>query len=185
MRVFIAIDIDESIRARIATFIEGVAGFAPDARWVRPESLHLTLKFIGERSEAEVETIKKALAVVKGESMQIGIRGYGFFPTLRSPRVFWIGVEAGPQLQALAAAVDEATASLGIPKEDRPFSPHLTLGTWRRADGVTGWAGVEALAGLDGPVFRIDHLVLYRSHPGRQPRYEPLRTFALTGTPPP
>src|SRR5436190_15946449 len=118
MRVFVAIDIDESIRARIATFLEGVAGLAPDARWVRPESLHVTLKFIGEKSEAEVEAIKKALAEVKGGTVEISLRGYGFFPTARSPRVFWIGIEAGPQLGSLAAAVDDATGALGIAKED-------------------------------------------------------------------
>jgi len=127
MRVFVAVDIDEQIRTRIATFMQGVAGFAPDARWVRPESLHVTLKFIGEKPETEVQAITKALGEVRGQSMQITMRGYGFFPTLRSPRVFWIGIEAGPELKALANAVDKATAALGIPLEDRPFNPHLTL----------------------------------------------------------
>ena len=135
MRLFIALDIDEAIRERLTRFVEGVTGFAPDARWMKPESLHVTLKFIGEQSEAAVEQIKNALGTIAMESAEIHFRGYGFFPTAKSPRVFWIGMEAGPQLAALAAAIDDQTASLGIPKEDRAFSPHLTLA---RGSGASG-----------------------------------------------
>jgi RNA 2',3'-cyclic 3'-phosphodiesterase len=135
MRLFIALDIDDAIRERITRFMVGVQAFAPDARWVKPESLHVTLKFIGEQPEAMVEKIKQALAAVRGDAMQIQFRGYGFFPTAKSARVFWIGIESGPQLASLATAVDDATASLGIPKEDRAFSPHLTLA---RAAGGSG-----------------------------------------------
>jgi 2'-5' RNA ligase len=127
MRLFIALDIDDAIRERIARFVEGVSGFAPDARWAKPESMHVTLKFIGEPPEPAVDQIKQALATVVSSAADIHFRGYGFFPTAKSARVFWIGVEAGPELAALAAAVDAKMASLGIPKEDRSFSPHLTL----------------------------------------------------------
>ena len=127
MRLFIALDIDDAIRARITRFLEGVNGFATDARWVRPESLHVTLKFIGEQPESAVDPIKHALSGIRGNASEIQFRGYGFFPTAKSSRVFWIGLEAGPQLAALAALIDDRTATLGIPKEDRAFSPHLTL----------------------------------------------------------
>jgi RNA 2',3'-cyclic 3'-phosphodiesterase len=127
MRVFVALDIDDGIRSRIARYLDGVRGFAPDARWVRPESLHVTLKFIGEKSEDEVETIRRALETIVAESIEIRIRGYGFFPGLQRPRVFWIGVEAGPELTSLAAVVDEKLSALAIPKEEHVFSPHLTL----------------------------------------------------------
>jgi 2'-5' RNA ligase len=127
MRLFVALDIDDAIRARIARFMEGVNGFAPDARWLKPGSLHVTLKFIGEQPETAVEQIKHALSTPTSGSAEIKFRGYGFFPTTKSARVFWIGLEAGSQLAALAAAVDEKMAALGIPKEDRGFSPHLTL----------------------------------------------------------
>ena len=69
-----------------------------DARWVRPESLHVTLKFIGNKSAEEVEDIKQALTRISAGAIEISFRGYGFFPTSKAPRVFWIGVEAGPQL---------------------------------------------------------------------------------------
>jgi len=127
MRLFIALDIDEAIRERIARCLEGVRNFAPDARWITPESMHVTLKFIGEQPETMLDPIQQSLAAVSAVATEINFRGYGFFPTPKSARVFWIGMDAGPRLAALAAAIDEATASLGIPKEDRAFSPHITL----------------------------------------------------------
>ena|SRR5438105_12347454 len=127
MRIFIALAIDDSIRERIARFVDGVHGFAPDARWVRPESMHVTLKFIGEKSEQAVVEIKQALEGIEASAMEIRFRGYGFFPTAKAARVFWIGIEAGPELPALAAKVDNKMAVLGIPKEEHAFSPHLTL----------------------------------------------------------
>lgn len=133
MRLFIALDMDEEIRQKIRTFVEGARGFAPDARWVRPESLHVTLKFIGEQPEGSLDALERALAQVSGSPFELSFRGYGFFPTPKSARVFWIGIQSGPQLSALASAIDNATATLDIPKEDRPFSPHLTLA--RRGGG--------------------------------------------------
>ncbi|MGA9966795.1 MAG: RNA 2',3'-cyclic phosphodiesterase, partial [Terriglobales bacterium] len=127
MRIFIALDIDEAIRQRIQRFMEGVSGFAPDARWVRPESLHITLKFIGEKPNEIVEEIKRSLSGVRSESFEITFRGYGFFPTAKAARVFWVGIESGPQLSSFAKAVDDSTSALGIRKEDHPFAPHLTL----------------------------------------------------------
>ena len=127
MRIFIALDIDEAIRDRLRLFMDGVGGFAPDARWVRAESLHVTLKFIGNKSAEEAEDIKRALARVTADRFDVSFRGYGFFPTAKSPRVFWVGVESGPQLGTLAKSVDDATAALGVPKEEHAFSPHLTL----------------------------------------------------------
>ena len=87
----------------------------------------MTLKFIGEQPEPAVDEIKQALTSVSASTIDIHFQGYGFFPAAKSARVFWIGMEAGPQLPALAAVIDEKMASLGIPKEERAFSPHLTL----------------------------------------------------------
>jgi 2'-5' RNA ligase len=123
------------IRDRIARFVEGVKGFVPDARWVKPESMHVTLKFIGEQPEPAVESIKLALRAVTARATEIQFRGHGFFPTAKSARVFWVGMEARPQLSALASAIDEKMAALGISKEDRAFSPHLTLA---RGSGGSG-----------------------------------------------
>jgi 2'-5' RNA ligase len=127
MRLFVALDIDDNIRGRVAGFLDGVRGFVPDARWVRPESLHVTLKFIGEKSEDEVGKIRRALETIVAKPVEMNIRGYGFFPGTRRPRVFWIGIESDAELTALATAVDEKLGELAIPKEEHAFSPHLTL----------------------------------------------------------
>lgn len=144
MRIFIALDIDDAVRERITRFLEGVRGFAPDARWVRPESLHVTLKFIGEKPPEAVEEIKHALGAIRSGTFDLSFRGFGFFPTLKAARVFWIGIQSGAALTALATSVDEATASLGIPKEDHAFSPHLTLARGGGHSGAPGWRKGDA-----------------------------------------
>ncbi len=135
MRLFVALDIDDAIRSRLARFLDGVRGFTPDARWARPESLHVTLKFIGEKPDEHVKKIKRSLETIAADVFEINFRGYGFFPTARAPRVFWVGIEAGPELSSLAATVDEKLASLDIPKEEHAFTPHLTLGRGGRGSG--------------------------------------------------
>ena len=135
MRLFIALDIDEDIRERISRFVEGVRNFAPDARWMNPDSMHATLKFLGEQPEETCESIKKSLTQLSTAGCEIHFKGYGFFPTAKSARVFWVGIEAAPELVAMAGMVDNKMAELGIPKEERPFSPHLTLA---RSSGGSG-----------------------------------------------
>jgi RNA 2',3'-cyclic 3'-phosphodiesterase len=136
MRLFIALDIADDIRERIARFMDGVREFAPDARWVRPESLHVTLKFIGEQPPEMAERVKQALSSVPVEAIEVTFRGFGFFPTPRLARVFWVGMECGPQLASLAETIDAATAALGVAREDHPFSPHLTLARGGKGSGI-------------------------------------------------
>jgi 2'-5' RNA ligase len=135
MRLFVALDIDDAIRGRIARFLDGVREFAPDARWVRPESLHVTLKFIGEKSEEDVEKIKRELTPISAGAVNLDFRGYGFFPGARAPRVFWVGCEGGSPLTSLATTVDETLARLGVPKEEHAFNAHLTLARGGRGSG--------------------------------------------------
>ncbi len=127
MRLFVALDIEDAIRQRIATFMDGVCGFAPDVRWVRSESLHLTLKVIGEFPERRMDALQQALRSVQGKATAISFRGYGFFPTAKAARVFWVGMEADANLAPLANAIDDAAARSGIAREERAFTPHLTL----------------------------------------------------------
>jgi 2'-5' RNA ligase len=194
MRIFIAVDIDDAIRMRIQRFLEGVCEFAPEARWVRPESLHVTLKFIGEKPEPLVAQIKSALSAIQAVPVELTFRGYGFFPTLKAARVFWVGIEAGPPLVELAKKVDESTAALGIPKEDRPFSPHLTLARGGGGSGSPRWRKSDAanrnfkrlqekLAALPVPEFgsmTAREFFLYQSELGRGgSRYTKLQSFPL------
>jgi len=127
MRVFVGLDIDDEIRGRMEEFIREVRGLAPDVRWVTPESLHVTLKFVGEKPDGVVKEIEKTLGSIAAEAFEVSFRGCGFFPTAKAARVFWVGIETDARLAQLADKVEEKLAGIGIPKEERAFSPHLTL----------------------------------------------------------
>jgi 2'-5' RNA ligase len=194
MRIFIGIDLDPEVRARIERFLEGVEGFAPDARWVRPESLHITLKFIGEQPPERVEAIAERSRRVESSAFEIRAGGYGFFPSAKAPRVFWIGIDAGPQLAELAESIDIATAELGIPREDRPFSPHLTLARgrgrsgspkWRKGDSPNATFAVlakrlAAMGELDFGAMTAQEFILYQSHLSpKGSKYTKLQRFPM------
>ncbi len=192
MRLFVAADIDDEIRRRIAMFADGVRGFAPDARWVGPETLHVTLKFIGEYPESDLGQLKQALREDRGSPSQIAFRGYGFFPTSKAARVFWVGMEADANLGLLATAVDKATASLGVAPEERAFKPHLTLARagsgrpqWKAGDRPSGIFRrlQEKLAALPAPEFgtmTAHEFFLYESKLSPSgARYTKLERFAL------
>ena len=195
MRLFIALDIPDEIRQRIERFVEGVRNFAPGAKWVQPESLHLTLKFIGEKNPESAEQIKEALAAIKTNSFDLSFRGCGFFPTPNAARVFWIGIDHKPELTTLAQQVDEATALLGIPKEEHAFTPHLTLARAGRDSGAPRWMKTDApnkrfgklqdkLAALSAPEFgtmTAREFFLYESQLMRGgSRYTKIAKFALS-----
>jgi 2'-5' RNA ligase len=141
MRLFVALDIDSAIRERLAQFRSEMKSIVPDARWVGAETFHVTLKFIGEQPESQLEAIKRSLATIRTDAVALAFRGIGFFPTAKAARVFWVGIEAGKQLASLAGQVDFALASLGIPKEDKPYAPHLTLARGRDARSPRGASG--------------------------------------------
>src|SRR5437588_13103320 len=103
MRLFVATDLEDPIRQKIVRFVEGVSGFAPDVRWMKPEALHLTLKFVGEFPEGRLQELKQGLAAVRSEPFDISFAGTGFFPTAKAARVFWVGVGADARLQKLAS----------------------------------------------------------------------------------
>jgi 2'-5' RNA ligase len=200
LRIFIALDIDDAIRVRISSFLDGVRNFAPDAGWVRPESLHLTLKFIGEKPPEQVEEIKHALARIRTTPFELSFRGYGFFPTPKTARVFWVGIAADSQLTKLATTVEATTAALGIPKEDHAFSPHLTLARRRGGSGAPRRDKSDAanpaferlqqkLAAMPAPDFgtmTAREFFLYQSQLSRSgARYTKLERFALRDDDPP
>jgi 2'-5' RNA ligase len=133
MRLFVAIDIPAEIKHALRCF---VSRLRPTAKfgWSPVENLHITTKFIGEWPEPRLGEMKCALTSVsvKG-AIDITVKGLGWFPSARRPRVFWAGVEGGEPLHALAQATEQAVAELGVPIEERAYSPHLTLARIREA----------------------------------------------------
>lgn len=128
MRAFVAIEIPEPILHDLASWQARFRPVVKDARWTQPESIHLTLKFLGEISESKTQEVIQALnSVAAFEPFLIEIGGFGFFPSPRRPRIFWAGVNAPPALEQLSTQVDSALNPLGFPPEARAFTPHLTL----------------------------------------------------------
>jgi len=128
VRLFVALEIAAAVRDNLATLIEELRNSEPKARWVRQENLHVTLKFFGETPSEKLEEIRRALLAVRSEQpVRLDFRGLGFFPNEKRPRVLWAGMDASPNVPSLAAGIDQALVKLGFPREDRPFTPHLTL----------------------------------------------------------
>jgi RNA 2',3'-cyclic 3'-phosphodiesterase len=160
VRVFVALDIPEDVRAALGTLVTRLRAAGqnilarPSARWARIEGIHVTLKFIGEIPPEKIEPVKAALARMPfSNSIAIKFRGVGFFPNERRPGVFWAGVEAGPELSELATAVEKSLEPLGIAKEQRTFSPHLTLARFEdRAGAISTLNAIRDAISEAGPL---------------------------------
>jgi 2'-5' RNA ligase len=139
MRTFIAIDLSPEIKASLASLAERLAPLSREVKWVHRDSMHLTLKFLGEVDEMRAVRVADALQAIaaKYDPIPMAFKGTGTFPPgSRSPRVLWVGVEAGPSLTALEAEVEVGCEKLGFIREGRPFRPHLTLGRVRSPSGL-------------------------------------------------
>ena len=135
MRAFVAIDLPESVRAALAraqATMQAACPHNPDIRWTRADGIHLTLKFLGQISDEQVQAVTTALRRIGAfEEFAVAVKGFGFFPSARHPRVLWAGLDASPWLGELAAKVDRALQKLGFAPEEREFRPHLTLARFR------------------------------------------------------
>ena len=133
MRLFVALEIPPAVRQNLAALMESFRAITREPRWVRIENLHVTLKFLGEVAEGRLEAVRNALGEIRsGQAVALEFRGLGFFPNEKHPRVVWAGMEASPNLKTLAADIEGAVEKLGIPREKREFSPHLTLARFER-----------------------------------------------------
>ncbi|OGD30371.1 MAG: 2'-5' RNA ligase [Candidatus Aminicenantes bacterium RBG_13_63_10] len=139
MRTFIALELTPEIKAGLDRLVRSLAPLTRDIRWVRPEGMHLTLKFLGEISEDRAARVAAALRGVSSQHgpVSLTVSGTGWFPApSRRPRVIWTGVESGQELGALYKDLERALAAEGFPEESRPFHPHLTLGRVKAASNM-------------------------------------------------
>ncbi|MGC1377593.1 MAG: RNA 2',3'-cyclic phosphodiesterase [Anaerolineales bacterium] len=134
LRAFIAIEIPQEIKRQIAGQTAELRRMVGSSvRWVTPENIHLTLKFLGEISPTNIDLLAQALKTEVGQhlSFEMNVNGLGAFPNVRRPRVIWIGLDAPPDLTRLQHHLETTTARLGYISDDKPFSPHLTIGRVR------------------------------------------------------
>lgn len=178
IRLFVAVTIDDAIRQRLA----GLSGGVPGARWMDPDSLHLTLRFIGEVPEDQALDIHEALAGIRAPAFDLLLEGVGVFGTGRRARVLWAGVERNEALNHLQAKVESALVRCGLDPEERRFTPHVTLARLkdppqeRLGRFLTDHGLFRA-----GPM-RVEGLTLYRSHLGNGGSvYEAVGDYPLDG----
>jgi len=164
MRLFTAVDIPREVIHALDGLI---ARLKPSARikWIPATNLHITTKFIGEWPDGRLAELTEALRPLAArQTIPIEVRGLGFFPNARAPRVFWAGVEAPASLAELARETDRAVNRLGVPLEARPFSPHLTLARIKEPVPLGRLhEAIAALASTEFGAFTADRFYLYQS----------------------
>lgn len=184
MRLFIAINIPKKERDRIHRSARTLRDGGFPVRWVSSDLFHLTLKFLGEVRPEALPGLRDTLARIGAETepftLQIG--GFGAFPTIRRPRVIWLGVTPSPALRCLKQDLEWALSEQGFERETRAFHPHFTLGRAKPEDGAGAFRGLDGLASSldyqsETPVRAIDLMESHLSSSG--PRYEILSSFSL------
>ena len=181
MRLFTAIDLPPDIIERLDALIAKLRPLAP-IRWSSAGNLHITTKFIGQWPEEQLPQLQHALSSVSCRPrIPIQVTGLGFFPNLKSPRVFWAGVNPTRELVVLAGDIDHAVSNLVKP-EIRAYSPHLTLARINPGGGLTALRNqVEQLGQPDFGSFAVDRLYLYLSEPSSSGSvYTKLSEFPFT-----
>ena len=190
IRIFIAVNIDDSVRTRVAALQAKLARTAPGVKWVEPESMHVTLLFLGEVEELDVVPICR---IVKehAEGMppfSLTFKGIGAFPTPRHPKILWAGIPDGiDDLKRLHGLLEGPLLALGCyRREDRPYSPHLTLGRLTQEDRSEAWGTILAQhAEWYGGTSHIRDVLVMRSELIREsPVYSIVGRAKLRGSPP-
>lgn len=187
MRTFIAIELPESIKAQLAKVQRELAKSNADVKWVAPENIHLTLKFLGERDDKKIKKITEVIEET-GKTKKaycVKLSSLGGFPKIDYPRVIWAGMEQGdPETKGIAEELEGKIAKLGIPKEDRPFSSHITIGRVRsplnRKELVENLKMLLPWFQKQNLEFCADKITLFKSTLSpKGPTYEPLKTIIL------
>jgi 2'-5' RNA ligase len=167
IRSFIAIEIPGDLRAKIETIQKELQNKKADVKWVLPGGIHLTLKFLGEITAREVESISNILdsIIPSWKAFPLRIKGVGCFPSIRNPRIIWLGIDEGASMvSTLQKAIERSAIEQGFSAEDRPFRPHLTLGRVRSKRGLEYLIqAIENLREVEVGTFKAQEVSLFRS----------------------
>lgn len=185
IRAFVAIKLPEELVARLKEVRDSLASSQKDVSWVRPGSIHLTLKFLGDIETEKVDTVAGALSMAASgvKAFTVKAAGVGGFPNLKSPRVVWVGIRESVELIGLQRNIDERLFESGFEKDDRPFHPHLTLARVKTpvAGRELGKRAEESKIDINVD-FRADYFVLFRSVLSpKGAEYTELKRFDLKG----
>jgi len=130
IRTFIALEIPEDLRSSLARIQQRFSRAGRAVRWVKPENIHLTIKFLGATTQGQVQQVCRIMDDILAEtgSLNVTVTGLGAFPSTQNPKVLWVGLKGAEQFAGLFQRLDHALAAAGFAPEKRPFSPHITLG---------------------------------------------------------
>lgn len=158
-RLFIAVDMPRELQERVGNMFFGM----PGAKWVAEEQLHLTLRFIGEVDGGVFEDIREGLSEIKADSFTMQLKGMGYFPPRKKPKVLWVGIDKNEKLTILRNRVEAAVVKAGLPPEQRKFSPHITLARLRDTPlkKVTNFLAGNSL--YESESFQVSEFHLYSS----------------------
>jgi 2'-5' RNA ligase len=183
IRCFIAVPLEQELKDGIAVTVADLKRSDADVKWVRTENLHLTLKFLGDTDEGFLPALQEGLSTVASMHgpFTVSLQGLGLFPRKGAPRVAWIDINNYLELAGLQHDIEEALFTLGIKKEDRPFSPHLTIGRVRSQRNAKALLeGLQALDNRDFGTLRIRSFSLMKSELRQAgPEYTTLKEFDL------
>lgn len=160
LRLFIGLDLPSSVKQELAAMASGVA----EARWIAPENLHLTLRFIGDMEEGEAEELDILLQSVKAPSFSLALSGVGCFESRGRVRQIWAGVAKEPALESLHKKIEQALIGSGLKPEGRKFTPHVTLARLKGAPAMSAKSYLEYHAAFQTEVFEVNYFTLYQSH---------------------
>jgi RNA 2',3'-cyclic 3'-phosphodiesterase len=182
MRLFAALPIPDPGRAAIISLLDELGRSDWPVRWVRPEGIHLTLKFYGEVAPERLDVIEETVrfAVAGARPIPLRLTQLGAFPTSNRPRVLWIGLEAPATLELLQDRLERGGEEIGFPPEGAPYRPHVTLGRVREGHRLPSGAIERYEIPDEGPSFLAEELVLYESVlTSDGPRYQPRLVLPL------
>ena len=182
--MFIALPLPATAVAELRSLVHLLKRVAPGVRWVRPEQLHVTLRFLGDVEDEECQALVKSLqSIIELSPFTFNLAGLGAFPDRKRPRVVWTGVDTGRDpVVTLAARVEHAVVAAGLPAEDRPFSPHLTLGRVREPGNFAAlWRTAEEAPFTGQPVNAVDVRLIWSTLTPTGPVYRDVESFPLRG----
>lgn len=167
MRTFIAIELPPAVVSLLEQVQKKLKSSGLNIRWVRPETIHLTLRFLGEVPPEAVDPVRQALAEsARGFSpISLWARGSGVFPGIKKPRVLWVGLSGQvDQLKTLQRTLEENLATIGFEREKRAFSGHLTLGRFKESvDAARLNDALSDIAEFRTEPFTADRIYLFQS----------------------
>lgn len=186
VRVFVALPLPEATLRTIGALQQELAETLPGMRWVKPETIHLTLAFLGDIAEDSLEKLGSSMLSIGSlyPPVTAALSGVGAFPSRHRPRVIWLGLDGGDTLVRLHGALNTELNALQLPVDERPFVPHLTLGRCRKPTPGAGRI-LESFSDRNCGSAQLDRLVLYESRLGPQGALHlPRCTVSLTGPQP-